>query len=265
MTWQRIRGQGLLWVVSIALVATACGADDAGEATTSAGTTPTAAPSTTVAPTTAPPATTTTTEPTTTTMPPTTTPPGDPIDMGPKAGDVIAVVGVAYDDVLNVREAPGIDQRILAMLDPLEAEVVAVGNARELPHSIWYEVEAGGVRGWISAAYVAYLGDVTDVTAAVIAGFGEAPAAVTMGDLGEKVAEALASDDPESRITMSVLPSVGDLGEVTYDVIGLGDDALFGLRLHVFGTPHDSGDGFVLKSVEQTALCGRGASDGLCV
>jgi hypothetical protein len=61
-----------------------------------------------------------------------------------------------------------------------------------------------------------------------------------------------------------VAPSVGDLGEVTYDVIGLGDDAVRGLRLHVFGQPID--EGFSLKTVEMTALCGRGADDdGGCI
>jgi hypothetical protein len=63
---------------------------------------------------------------------------------------------------------------------------------------------------------------------------------------------------------MTVEPAVGDLGEVTYDVIGLGDDAVFGFRLHVFGQPGAGGD-FSLKSVERTILCGRGVSDGLCV
>ena len=259
------RGRWVIAAVAVGLLFAACGGGEGGGATPSIVTTSALQPTTSTSPTTAVPTTTAPATSTTTTPSPSTTLPGGPIDFGPAAGDVIAVVGVAYDDVLNVREAPGTDQRIVAMLDPLENEVVATGSARELARSIWYEVDAGGTRGWLSAAFVAYLGDVTDVTAAVIAQFSETPAAVTMGDLGVKVAEALASDDPGSRITMSVLPSVGDLGEVIYDVIGLGDDALFGLRLYVFGTPHDSGDGFVLKSVEQTVLCGRGVSDGLCV
>jgi hypothetical protein len=174
------------------------------------------------------------------------------------------VVGVAFDDVLNVRAAPGIDQAIVAMLDPLEAGVTALGNTRQLPNSFWYEVEFGGVTGWASAAFLAYLGDTTDQTALLVADLGATPEAETMLDLGRIVAEALASEEPASRIVVSVAPTVGDLGEVTYDVIGLGDDALFGIRLHVFGTPSEGGEGFSLKSVEQTALCGRGVSEGLC-
>ena len=86
-----------------------------------------------------------------------------------------------------------------------------------------------------------------------------------MLDLGLIVAESQASVEPASRIRVARPPSVRDLGDVTYDVIGLGDDALFGLRLRVFGTPDESGESFTLKTVESTALCGRGVTaDGLC-
>jgi hypothetical protein len=68
------------------------------------------------------------------------------------------------------------------------------------------------------------------------------------------------------RIVVSTPTSVGDLGEITMDVIGLADDAQIGWRVHICATPSQSGDGFVLKSVEATSLCGRGVtSDGLCI
>ena len=85
-----------------------------------------------------------------------------------------------------------------------------------------------------------------------------------LGTLAEGLSET--ESDVESKIVLTVAPTVGDLGEVTYDVIGLADDALFGVRLHVFGQPTDSGEGFSLMSVEQTALCGRGTNEaGLCL
>lgn len=237
----------------VALVVAACGGGVDTEDTTTTGSQPT----TTI--TAAPETTSTTTEP------PTTTLPGDPIDIGPSAGDVLAVIGVAHDDVLNVRAAPGTDQAIVVELEPLADEVVAVGNSRSLPRSIWFEVDVDGVTGWSSSSFLGYLGQTTDETASIIDLLGENPEAETMTDLGRVVAEALASDEPPSRIVMTVSPTVGDLGEVTYDVVGLGDDALRGFRLHVFGTPSESGEGFVLRSVEQTLLCGRGVSSGLCV
>jgi hypothetical protein len=263
----------------LALLVAACGQTAETTTTRSPATTASTAAgvttSTTTAPTTTQPSTTTTAPPTTTEPPtttttraapsPTTTLPGEPMDFGPRAGDVLGVIGVSHDDVLNVRLAPGIDQPIITTLHPLEDGIVALGNTRSLPRSIWIEVEVSGTTGWVSLAYVAYLGQVSDETSAIVNLLGGIPEAETMLDLGLTVAEALASDDPASRIVMSAAPTVGDLGEVTYDVVGIGDDAVRGFRLHVFGTPSESGEGFILKSVEQTLVCGRGISDGLCV
>jgi hypothetical protein len=177
----------------------------------------------------------------------------------------VGVVGVAHDDVLNVRAGPGTDRAVVTTLDPLEDDVLVLGNARLLPNSIWTQVEFEGVTGWASIRFLAYLGDTDDITARLVNDLQETPRAETMLDLGRIVSEALASVEPPSRIVMSVAPTVGDLGEVTYDVIGLGDDSLYGVRLHVFGTPDEGGEGFVLKAVERTQLCARGVSDGLCL
>jgi len=260
---------------ALVLMVAACG-DDTGSTDTTAVTTTSLAPAST----TATPATTatSTTDPTTTTTgaptttassttaaPTTTTLPGEPIDVPPWRGDIVAVVGVAHDDVLNVRAAPGIDQAIVATLDPLEDNVLVLGNARSLPNSIWTQVENDEVTGWVNISFLAYLGDTDDITARLVNDLEETPRAETMLDLGLIVAEAFASEEPPSRIVMLVAPTVGDLGEVTYDVIGIGDDSLFGVRLHVFATLDEGGEGFVLKAVERTQLCARGISGGFCV
>lgn len=260
--------------LALALVVAACGGDgvdttttiDDGAATTVPSETTTSPPSTT----TSAPATTTTTPSTTTTQPPATTTttempdlPGEPIDIGPAEGDVLAVIGVAYDDVLNLRAIPGTAGRILVELEPLVDDLTALGNARLLPQSIWYEVEYEGSAGWVNSSFVGYLGEVTDTTAGLIASIGETPSAPTMEALGALIGEHVASESQSARVTVTVAATVGDLGEITLDVVGLEDDALRGLRLHVFATPTDGE--FTLKSVEQTLLCGRGLADGLCV
>lgn len=192
--------------------------------------------------------------------------PGEPIDFGPRAGDEVAVVGVAHDDVLNVRDAPGTDSEIVAELASTATGLIATGRARSLPESIWFEIDVDDVTGWVSSAFVGYLGLTDDATAEVIAALGETPGAETMLDLGLVVAEVMASDEPPSRIVMSVAPVVGDLGEVTYDVVGLGDDALGGVRLHVFGEAAEGGEGFILSNVERTVICSRGVTDdGFCL
>jgi hypothetical protein len=247
----------------------ACDGDDDDDVATD--TTPTSAGSTTTtgaSASSAPASTSTTTAAGDTT--PATVPgelPGEPADFGPVAGAVLGVVGVAHDDTLNVRAAPGTDQEVVAELEPLADHVVAVGNTRTLPESIWYEIEVDGGTGWVSASFVAYLGATTDVTAAIIEELGATPGAETMVDLADAVAAPLTShDEPVPEVTVVVAPTVGDLGEITIDVTGYPDDAVLGERLAIFGTPAEGGEGFVLRSVESRVLCHRGVdADGLCV
>ncbi len=252
-------------LLATVLLAASCG-DSADPTTTTAPPGTTAAPTTTETPTTTTSSTTTTTTSTTSTTT-TTTLPGEPIDYGPAAGNKIAVVGVQYDDVLNLRAAPGTDQPILAGLAPTYDNMIAKGNTRMLPSSFWFEVDADGTVGWVSARFVAYLGLVDDYTSRIVTDVGEIPFAETMLDLADVVADSLKSQgEPESRITVTVAPTVGDLGEMTIDIIGFGDDALFGLRVVIFGQPDANGDGFSLMAAEAQSLCGRGVTDdGLCV
>jgi hypothetical protein len=185
---------------------------------------------------------------------------GEPFDGFVDDGEVLGVMGVAHDDVLNVRAAPGTDQEIVATAAPTADNIVGTGQARLLPNSIWYEVTVDGTTGWVNSSLVAFIGGTDDATAE----FGELITAETMVDLGLAVADGFASTDPASSIVMSVGPTVGDLGEVTYDVIGIGDDAVAGYRLHVFGAEDESGDGFGLKSIERTTFCSRGSTGELC-
>jgi uncharacterized protein YraI len=258
---------------ALALVAAACGGNDSSDATettaspattTSVATaTTTTTTTTTAAPTTTIPSTTTTT---TVTGPTTTTLPGEPFDIGPSSGDVLSVVAVAYDDVLNLRAGPGTDFEVLKKMPPRYDRVIANGRAQALPNSIWYEVTALGVTGWASSTYLAELGTTDDITSQIVDKLGEIPTAETMADLGLLVAESYPALDRPLRVRMSGEPSVGDLGEVIYDVVGFADDSVRGLRLHVFGQPTESGEGFSLKSVEATALCARGVDGaGVCV
>lgn len=266
-------------VVALTLLAVgiaACGDGETESATTTSAATTTVpdstvttAPDATTGSTDAPEPTTTDTGVPTTTEPPvesTTTLPGTDVEMFARPGDVLGVIGVAHDDVLNVRKGPGVGFEIVTTLGPTD-DAVATGRARQIPGAFWYEIEANGVNGWTNMRFLAYIGGVDDATSQIVAEFdGEIPEAETMLDLGRLVAEAYPRDeDIESKITMTVAPTIGDLGEVTFDLIGLADDALVGVRLHVFGQPTEDGEGFALHTVERTTLCGRGLSGELCV
>ncbi len=60
-------------------------------------------------------------------------------------------------------------------------------------------------------------------------------------------------------------PTVGDLGEITYDMIGFSDDSLAGFRFHILATPDANGETFTLKTIERTIYCSRGVDEGVCV
>lgn len=262
-----MRLQTTIAITLLGLVVAACGAESGASETSTTvveTTTTTLAAATTTTTTAA--STTTTAAATTTTSASTATTilRGDPVDLGPPAGAELAVIGVAHDDVLNLRARPGADQPILDEIPPTYDSLVALGESRSLP-SFWTEVDYEGTEGWVNMAFVGYIGVTDNVTSQTIDHFGERPEASTMTELGRLVAEAAASDDPPSRIVNVVEESIGDLGEVTFDVVGLGDDSVRGVRLHVFGERVDTS--WRLRTVEQTILCdpARGVDDeGIC-
>jgi len=189
------------------------------------------------------------------------------------AGEIIATLGLLnpYVGLLEVRQAPSGD--VLASPDSWADAIVATGRTRALATTTWHELRVAGLTGWSSAAYLAQLGATDDLTGHIIEILGERPQADTLLDLGFIVANTVASDEPPSRIVVSVEPFVFEaIGEMTIDVINLGDDSVLGYRLDIFT---DAGDDwmsdnpgpFTLRAVESTVLCytSRGVTeDGLC-
>lgn len=193
--------------------------------------------------------------------------PGERIEIFPYEDASLGVVGVAADDVLNVRSGSGVDFDVIAELDPLATGVIATGHNRSLDgEGFWSEIVVDGETGWANVAFLSHLGQVADITTEIAPTPADRPTAETMLQLGRRVAEGRASDEPESDVVVVDGPTVGDLGEITVDVIGLGDDAVGGERLHIFGQPDPGGESFTLRTVERTLLCTRGVSeDGLCL
>lgn len=177
------------------------------------------------------------------------------------------MVGVAADDTLNVRAGPGVEFEVLFELPPLAMDIAATGHNRDLGGAgFWSEITAEGRTGWANTSFLLQPGQVTDITAELYPTPAERPGAETMLELGQVVGADRASDEPPSEVVVVDGPSVGDLGEIVVDVIGFGDDAVGGERLHVFAEPLPDGETFQVRTVESTLLCTRGVSDdGLCV
>lgn len=221
--------------------------------------------------------------------------PGDPYEYGPDAGDSLAVVGVDYDDVLNVRDVPfgeitatlGVghprayllevrgmpSDEPIAWFDSWDGAITATGRTRKLSTTVWHEVRVAGVTGWASGAYLAPIGLGEDVTERLIEILGRRPVADTLIDLAMLAVEALTAPEPPTRVVVTTAPGVFEaIGEVTVDVLNLPDDSLLGYRLYISA---DAGDDwmsedpgpFTLRTAAQTILCRthRGVTaDGLC-
>ena len=225
--------------------------------------------------------------------------PGEPYEWGPTEGTQLNVVGVPqlplhdapsgqiiatldisspYESLLEVREAPS--GEFIASIDSPTGGIVATGRTRRLPdtewpEAVWDEVRVAGLAGWARAAHLAPTGLTGDVTAHLIELLGERPAADTLIDLALIVGGAMATEQPRSLVHTVTRPIVFEgLGEVTVDVLNIGDDSLAGFRLNVFATPaaedwmsEDPGP-FTLRTVERTIICHshRGVTaDGLCI
>ena len=224
--------------------------------------------------------------------------PGEPYEFGPSAGAGLAVVGVAHDSALNVRDVPNgeviarLDNVMDGVRDPavyvrepdsddiiatvdLQRGIVATGNTRKLSTTIWHELRVGDLLGWASGTYLAPLGADRDAGAEVVEALGGTPTADTLSDLGLQVSGVFASSgEVQSRTTISSRPGVFEaLGDITLDVLGLPDDAVRGYRVNVAAdagaedwTQDDAGP-FTLRSVTVTPICDshRGVSEeGFC-
>lgn len=265
----------LLVTCGVVFLLAACG-DDAGQTTTAVPgqSTTTAAPATTIGTTTSEPAVTSTTAATTTEATSTTTTlptqEGEPYDLWVPVSDegpILGVIGVRHDDTLNVRTGPGVDHDVMATLDPTLDGITGTGEGWQLPGgAVWWAIQVGGGVGWANQQFLSRLSAVDDVTSEIVARVGEIPVAETMLDLGTIAADAYAGFDVADNVVITVAPTVGDLGEITLDVVGIGDDTQGGFRLHVFGQPTDGGEGFSLMAVEATHFCQRGVDgEGRCV
>jgi len=186
-------------------------------------------------------------------------------------GDIFAVVGMDYQDVdtggtLPVLNAPASDDPALHQLANDREDVVATGLICFLETSgLWYEITADGVTGWANSYNLGLLGRTDDATAEIVAGVGSIPFGSVINVIGDVVAH-FASVEPPTVVTRQGEYTFGDLIEGTIDLIGFGEDAVKGWRLHFFLQEDEGSSDVGLKTVERTAICLRDITeDGLCL
>lgn len=193
--------------------------------------------------------------------------PGEKVKTAVSKGEVLVVMGVAFDQTLDLRVSPEPAAAIAGAVEPL-SDVTATGASRRVDDTgVWHEVRAGDMTGWVPAGSLAWRGETVDETSAMVRALNRRPTGEDMLDLGRKIARASSFNDPASGSQVSVAsrPTDGDPGQVTLDITGVPDDSIIGVRLNVFGVPNDDG-GYTVKSVELTYLCGRGVDRrGFCV
>lgn len=224
--------------------------------------------------------------------------PGESYEFGLAPGKALAIVGVSWDDMLNIRDVPG--GELIARVENFEGEgiglyyayatsseeviamaypIVATGRTRRLPTTIWHEVNIGGIVGWASDAYLAPLGVwCQNETARVVEALGRVPVADTLEELGAEVSKIFTSKgEVQSRVTISTAPGIFEgHGDIVLDVIGLPDDSIRGYRIEVgaisgvedwMQVPIADAGPFTLRYVITTPICYnfRGVSEeGFC-
>lgn len=193
--------------------------------------------------------------------------PGERQDIYPYEGAKLAVAGVAANDTLKVRSGPGIEFNVVFELRPTDTNATATGHNRALREAgLWSEIVADGRTGWADSSFLLQPGEVNDITAALYPTPADRPTAKTMLELGRAVARTRAGDDPEADVVVVDGPTTGDVGEITVDIVGVGDDSVGGERLKIFAEPASDRRSFTVRSIEATTFCRRGVVEGgLCL
>jgi hypothetical protein len=68
------------------------------------------------------------------------------------------VAGVAANDALNIRAAPGASFEVLGTIPPDGQEILGTGRTMPVGASLWREVVYAGVRGWVNGRFLQVTG-----------------------------------------------------------------------------------------------------------
>lgn len=191
--------------------------------------------------------------------------PGQAVDTYPFEGASLVAVGLADGEFLAVFDLPDPTSPVVAELLWSDTGIVATGRNRSVDGEFWSEITFQGAVGWArTQSLLAPLDTTDEIVDRLFPDPADRPVADEIGIVARAVVDAIGVEE-FGRVAMFDFPDdTSQPGSVRVDIIGLGDDSVYGIRLLV--TTERSADGrLVLTSVEQRALCGRGASADGCL
>jgi hypothetical protein len=188
------------------------------------------------------------------------------LGVGFKLESELAVVRVAPDDVLNLREKPGALERVVGKLAYDTRGVRATGRVCRVGETEWFEVSAGEARGFANGGFLMPATAPVDETERMLKLLGGDGRFGSADALARALAEALErpfAGQTEPRLQAKVMGAVTFEKPALVLVCCFADDSIQGEQIVVeFG----QGKGYVtLRRALVSRLCPRGASGDRCI
>jgi hypothetical protein len=188
-------------------------------------------------------------------------------DMGTsfKLRSPLSVVRVAPDDVLWVREKPGPSEKATGKLAHDARGVRATGRVCRAGGASWFEVSAGGVKGWTNGAFLLPTTEPVDETArfATLLGKAQYRNADELVQALRRAIEGARPEPSEGPFEVRLLGVARSNGIVAVlHVCCHADDSVSGQQ--VWLDLEEEGGRATLRRARASSLCPRGTSGKLC-
>ncbi len=184
-----------------------------------------------------------------------------------KLGSELAVVRVAPDDVLWLRQGPGAREQPTGKLAPDARNVKATGRVCRSGDTTWYEVASGSLRGFANGSFLVPATVPKDATARFAKRLAGSPFA-SVAALTQAVRRALQAEQTEPSEVKFEVTLVGSARSGARAVVVLyaccyADDSVMGEQLWLEAVERDGR--WSLERARGVQLCPRGATGAACI
>jgi hypothetical protein len=184
-----------------------------------------------------------------------------------KLRNELAVVRVAPDDVLWLRQGPGAQEKPVGKLAHDARKVAAIGRVCRSGQTTWYEVSSGNVRGFANGSFLAPATEPVDETARFAKLVGGSKFESTEA-LAKALRHALVSEQKEASEVRFEASLVGVARSDSRAVLVLyaccyADDSVMGEQIWIDAVERDGR--WSLERARASRLCPRGVSGSVCI